>query len=330
MQRFLITGFSGFVSRHFIEYLDEKSKSGYVEVLGIDIEKPVFSMKYKNINCFFEKINLLNLQNLKRAIKSFMPDYVLHLASFSSVAFSWKQPVLSFQNNMDIFLNLVEALKEYNKQCRVLSVGSSEEYGKVSKGDLPLREEHALNPVSPYAVARVAQELLSKIYVDGFGLDIVMTRSFNHIGPYQDDKFVISSFAKQLQRIKHSGTKNGILYSGDVEIIRDFVDVHDVVRAYYKLLLNGRKGEIYNICSGIGTSLRSIIYNMTSMLGMKVDIEIKEEYLRPNDNPIIIGSSEKIERELNWERNYSLNESLKDILDYWSVTNADSFIKRVI
>ena len=320
MQRFLITGFSGFVSRHFLEYLDRKNQAGDVEVLGIDIHQPDFSIKDNNINCRFEKINLLDIKKLKRTIDTFKPDYVLHLASFSSVAFSWKNPVLSFKNNMDIFLNLVEALKEYNKQCRVLSVGSSEEYGIIaSKGDLPLREEHVLNPVSPYAAARVAQELLSKIYVDGFGLDIVMTRSFNHIGPYQNDKFVISSFAKQLQSIKHSGTKNGILYTGDVEIIRDFVDVHDVVRAYHKLLLNGRKGEIYNICSGIGTSLKSIIDNMTSMLGMKVDIEIKEEYLRPNDNPIIIGSSEKIKRELNWERNYSLNQSLKDILDYWSV-----------
>ncbi len=319
MKRFLITGSSGFVSRHFLEYLDRKMQSGDVEVLGIDIHQPDFPIKYKNINFRFEDINLLHTSKLKGTINAFKPDFVLHLASFSSVAFSWKKPALSFQNNVNIFLNLVEVLKEYGKPCRVLSVGSSEEYGAVTKAELPLREDYALNAVSPYAAARVAQELLSKIYVDGFGLDIVMTRSFNHIGPYQNNRFVISSFARQLQSMKLSGTTKGVLYTGDVEIIRDFVDVRDVVQAYYKLLLNGRKGEIYNICSGIGTSLRSIIDNMASMLGMKVDIEIKEEYLRPNDNPIIIGSSEKIKRELNWERNYSLNESLKDILDYWSV-----------
>ncbi len=319
MQKFLITGFSGFVSRHFLEYLDRRYKTGEIEVLGIDINQPRFSMQYSNFDCSFEELNLLNLKRLKHVVEAFMPDYILHLASFSSVAFSWKEPVLSFQNNMNIFLNLVEALKECNLECRLLSVGSSEEYGIVSKGGLPLREEHALNPVSPYAAARVTQELLSKIYVDGFGLDIVMTRSFNHIGPYQDENFVVSSFAKQLMSIKHSGNHNAILYTGDVEIIRDFVDVHDVVRAYHELLLNGRRGEIYNICSGIGTSLRSIIEKMTSILEMKVEIEVKKEYLRPNDNPIIIGSSEKIERELNWKRKYSLDKSLKDILNYWSV-----------
>lgn len=316
MQRILVTGFSGFVSRHFLEFLDLNVKSNNIEVFGIDIHEPKNAKEYKNIKCSFENIDLLNIQDLKRVISTFKPDYVLHLASFSSVAFSWKNPVLSFQNNMDIFLNLVEALKEYGKKCRILSVGSSEEYGAVSNENIPISENCILNPHSPYAVARVSQEMLSKIYVEGFGLDIIMTRSFNHIGPYQDERFVISSFAKQLQNMKSAGITKGVMYTGNVEVIRDFVDVRDVVKAYYSLLLNGKKGDIYNICSGKGISLRNIIDKMSHILGIEVEIEIKKEFLRPVDNLIIIGSSKKIEEELNWKRDYSLEDSLEDILKY--------------
>lgn len=317
-QKFLITGFSGFVGHHFLEYLGSIHKSGSTEVLGIDIHQPDFPINYEGLNCQFANVNLLDFEKIKKVINNFKPDYILHLASFSSVAYSWGNPVLSFRNNMDIFLNLVEAIKGYDNNCRLLSVGSSEEYGNVSKEDLPLREENILNPNSPYAVARVSQELLSKVYVTGYGFNIVMTRSFNHIGPYQDIRFVIASFAKQLQSIKHSGLTKGVLYTGNVEIIRDFVDVRDVVRAYYKLLLEGENGATYNICGGIGVSLRSIIETMASILEIEVDIEIKDEFLRPNDNPIIIGSNEKIKHDLNWKMNYSLEESLRDILNFWS------------
>lgn len=132
-----------------------------------------------------------------------------------------------------------------NLDCRILSIGSSEEYGNVQAKDMPLREDHALNPISPYAVARVSQEMLSKIYVDGYGMDIIMTRSFNHIGPGQKDLFVISSFAKQLVQL--SGNKDDSkLVTGDISIVRDFVDVRDVVGAYY-LLFKKVKKERYII-----------------------------------------------------------------------------------
>ena len=316
MKKYLITGYSGFVSRHFLEYLDKNET--YVSIKGLDTQQPEFSHSpYRNIRLNFEKIDLLDQDRVESIIFNFQPDYIVHLASYSSVAFSWKEPILSFRNNMNIYLNLLESVRKLNQPVRILSIGSSEEYGNVDEKSLPLTEEHIPRPVSPYAVARVSQEMISKVYVDGYGLDIVMTRSFNHIGPFQRDIFVISSFAKQLVEIKKSGKNSGELVTGDTSIIRDFTDVRDVVVAYDLLLKKGKTGEIYNVCSGKGTSLNDVIGIMAKILDINIHTRVNEKLVRPSDNKIIIGSNEKIKREVGWNMRIPLEKSMSDIIDYW-------------
>jgi GDP-4-dehydro-6-deoxy-D-mannose reductase len=316
MDKILITGFSGFVSLHFLKYLE--SNNIHTDILGIDIILPYFDFKaLKNVNCRFEKVDLLNKDMLEEMIYSFKPDYIIHLASYSSVSFSWKSPSLSFKNNMVIFLNLLEMVRDVCPSCRVLSVGSSEEYGNVDKKMIPLKEETPLSPVSPYAVARVSQEHLSKVYSKGFGLDIVMTRSFNHIGPGQKEIFVVSSFVKQMIEMKKGVRKDKKLITGDISIIRDFLDVRDVVDAYYRLLKNGMKGEVYNICSGTGVTLKEIIDIMCEKLDLKIVLEVDEKLIRPDDNKIIIGSNEKLKAATNWAQEITLNDSINDLLKYW-------------
>jgi GDP-4-dehydro-6-deoxy-D-mannose reductase len=317
MDRYLITGFSGFVSRHFLEYLEMLKNP--VSVLGIDIAQPDFGLDWLcHVECNFVKMDLLDKEALERIILQFQPNYILHLASYSSVAFSWRNPVKSFQNNTNIFLNLLEAAHSVNSEIRILSIGSSEEYGNLAGGNAIFREEDALNPISPYAVARVSQELLSKVYAKGYGLDIVMTRSFNHIGPGQMETFVISSFAKRLVEMKKGGVSSPKLITGDISLIRDFVDVRDVVRAYDGLLKRGRKGEIYNICRGVGYSLSDIIEKLTSILDMEVLTETDEGLIRPNDNKVIIGSNEKIKSDIGWVPEVPLQRSLEDIINFWN------------
>jgi GDP-4-dehydro-6-deoxy-D-mannose reductase len=316
MKKYLITGYSGFVSRHFLEYLDKNETD--VSVKGLDVQKPEFlHSSYKNTRLDFEKIDLLDQDRVESIIFNFQPDYIVHLASYSSVAFSWKEPILSFQNNMNIYLNLLESVKKLNQPVRILSIGSSEEYGNVDEKSLPLTEAHIPRPVNPYAVARVSQEMISKVYVDGYGLDIIMTRSFSHIGPFQRDIFVISSFARQLAEIKKSGKNSGELVTGDTSIVRDFTDVKDVVVAYDLLLKKGKTGEIYNVCSGKGTSLNDIIGIMAKMSDLNIHIRISEKMVRPSENKIIIGSNEKIKREVGWCSKIPLEQSLSDIIDYW-------------
>ena len=315
INKILITGFSGFVSRHFCEYLEQNEIRSVIK--GIDVHDPDFKQdRFKYIRYDFEKIDLLDKGKVENVIFEFQPDYILHLASFSSVAFSWKEPNISFQNNTNIFLNLLEAIRKLNISSRILSVGSSEEYGNVERGDLPLTEEHPLRPVSPYAVARVSQELLSRIYIQGYGLDIVMTRSFNHFGPFQKDIFVLPSFVKQIVGMKFNGTMNELAV-GDVSIIRDFIDVRDVSSAYYGLLKMGKKGEVYNVCSGKGWTLEEVINKISNILEINVKIVSDAGLFRPDDNKAIIGSNEKLKKTINWVPKYTLEDGLYEVIKYW-------------
>jgi GDP-4-dehydro-6-deoxy-D-mannose reductase len=316
MDKYLITGFSGFVSQHFIEYLSQQNTP--CEILGVDINAPQFEWSNKkNIVCNFKYLNLLEKDEVTTVISDFKPNYILHLASYSSVASSWKNPVTSFVNNTNIFLNVVECVRLLEIDCRILSIGSSEEYGIVTTEDLPLVETKYPNPISPYAVARVSQEMLSEIYANSYNLNIVLTRSFNHIGPGQNDIFVVSSFAKKIIEIKKHISESNKIVVGNLNIIRDFLDVRDVVKAYYLLLKKGKKGEIYNICSGNGIKLKDVLLNMITIANIDATVEIDASLIRPADNAIIIGSNKKIQEHIGWENKINFTQSLEDILHFW-------------
>jgi GDP-4-dehydro-6-deoxy-D-mannose reductase len=312
LRKYLITGFSGFVARHFLDFLEKNERN--ISVVGVDISPPKFKFDhYNHITCNFKIINLIDSEQVRDLIEVVRPDAIVHLASFSSVAYSWKEPSLSFKNNTNIFLNIIEQVSKLSRPCRILSVGSSEEYGHVLDKDLPISEDHPLMPSSPYAVARVAQELLSRVYVDSFKLDIILTRSFNHIGPGQDERFVVPSFIK---KIKESKNTNKSILTGDVSLVRDFVDVRDVVSAYYHLLQNGKSGEVYNICSGKGVSLLEIIQEISGILDIEVQHEVDPNLIRPSDTKKIIGSYEKINQETKWQPTFKLKDTLIDMINF--------------
>ncbi len=313
MSRYLITGSSGFVGRKFIDCLCRYS--GNV-IAGIDISEPSYASA-ELPDCFrFFRVDMRDKNRLCKIVYDFKPDFIVHLASYSSVRDSWKSPEISFQNNLNTFVNLVESVRSAGAQCRILSVGSSEEYGNVELRDLPLKEDQSLNPASPFGIARYSQELVARLYSDVYGLDIVMTRSFNHIGPGMNSEHAASSFAAQLLEIRHSG-RGELLVAGDTSIVRDFVDVEDVVRAYDLLLKHGRKGETYNVCSGTGISLHNMIRIMCDHLQISVTVKENRQLLRPKDNAVIIGSNEKIRRDTGWTAEVPFEESVKRLLDHF-------------
>jgi len=316
MEKYLITGFSGFVSRHFLEFLE--SRGSHSSVLGIDVHEPKSDLrKFRRIKCGFESLDLMDDKRTQEVIYRFQPNYILHLASYSSVMYSWKNPAWSFQNNTNIFLNLLEVVRLLNLDARILSIGSSEEYGNVSDTELPLREEQPLRPVSPYAVARVSQEMLSRVYVNGYGMDVVITRSFNHLGPGQNELFVVSSFAKQIAEASNKGLPSLEMKTGDLSIVRDFTDVRDVVRAYHLLLTKGSKGEVYNVCSGRGVTLASIVSQLSQKKRIAVSTLTDPKLVRPSDNRAIVGSNDKISGAVGWKPEIALEQSLDDILKDW-------------
>ena len=221
---------------------------------------------------------------------------------------------LCFLNNNAAFLNLADAVRQNNMSTRILSVGSSEEYGFY---DEPIKESFVLHPKSPYSVARLSQEYLSKLYVDRFGIDVVMTRSFNHIGPGQSTQFVIPSFINQLVNIANGKIENKMMV-GNIDVARDFTDVRDVVDAYYKILTKAPNRQVYNVCSGKAVKLRDIIDNTSKQLGIKPNIIVDPARVRTNDIKLIVGDNTKIKKELGWKPKYTLQQTIADIIQSYN------------
>lgn len=309
MSKYLITGGQGFVGNYLIKYLLDN----YTRIEIYSISHTNSSKIIKGVN--YEIIDLLNTSDIERFILRIKPDFIFHLAAMSSVSQSWQNPAMSFSNNINIFINVLEAVRKSGIYCKILSIGSSEVYGIINSNEIPINENHATNPISPYAVARVSQELISKVYIEGFKLKIILTRSFNHIGPGQDIRFAIPNFLKEsINRVKLKSIAP--IETGDLNIIRDFVDVRDVVVAYDLLIKSGQIGEIYNICSSYGISLKSITDKIKQLTGIKNEFITKSELIRPIDNPIIIGDYSKLKKTVGWKPTISIDESLKEMYIY--------------
>lgn len=320
----LITGISGFVGGHFTKYLYTSKRN--CSIHGVSRTPPAWDFiedcgdVFKNLN--FYQCDLLNKEKIDKIIHEVSPDYILHLASFSSVSESWQNPMAAFLNNTNAFLNIVESVRNQDLKCKIISVGSSEEYGIV-KGNIPISESHSISPANPYAVARVSEEYLACIYTKGFNLNICNTRSFNHIGPGQKDHFVVSSIAKQFAEISLKKTKPTVKI-GDGSIVRDFIDIEDVTSAYDSIFLKGKIGETYNVCRGEGNSILQIVNLFSQLTDIPVTIQQDKKLIRPIDNPVLIGNYEKIKKHTGWSPKISIEDSLMKIFEYWQ----DSIRKR--
>jgi len=319
MKKILITGASGFVAGHFIRFLSAHPHN--FQIHAISRTQPAWDffpgLVSLNDTFTYHPADLMDMPRITSLIEKIQPDYIIHLAAQSSVAESWNSPVVSFMNNTNIFLNIIDTVRLNDNAARVLSVGSSEQYGIVSEKDLPLKEDSPQRPANPYAVARVAQEQLARIYAEGYGLDICCTRSFNHCGPGQSDRFVVSGIVKQFVRITH-GIQDPVIHIGNGSIIRDFIDVHDVVTAYNILLTEGKRGDVYNICSGTGRAIRDIVLELSEILKIPVEIRQEQAQIRPIDNPRITGSNEKMQKEFGWHPTVRFEQTLYSMYDCWN------------
>lgn len=317
MRRMLITGAGGFVAKHFMDFLYATKQK--IEVLGVDVlNSPKIERKSRTVRTHFRKMNLLEREAVDKIVLEFKPDRVLHLASFSSVGYSWEKPVESFCNNTNIFLNLVESLRTHCPKAQVLSVGSSEEYGEIKKNHR-LTESDPLNPSNPYGVARVSQEMLAAMYAKSFAMNIVLTRSFNHLGTGQRPDFVVPSFIRQFVLAKQKGNRMVDIRAGNIHITRDFTNVKDVVRAYDLLLERGRAGEIYNVCSGHGVSLKEIISLLEDIVKIKASIIVDKSLVRPRDLARIVGDYTKIHSETGWKPKIPLRNTLAEMVQFYSI-----------
>ena len=309
--KYLITGCFGFVGSYLVRRIRELEPDA--TIVAVDRRAPPVDFpRVTTTAC----LDLLEHDAVAALIAREQPDRLVHLASYSSVGYSWQHPLVSFSNNTNIFLGVLECVRRHSPHTRVLSIGSSEQYGRVTASDLPLLETTPQRPLSPYAVARVAQEHLGDVYVRGFGLDIVATRSFNHVGVGQSDQFVISAIGKQFAELARG--KRDRIKVGTTTVIRDFLDVRDVVTAYCALLERGKTGEVYNICSGRGVSIANAIEMFAAIAGVTPTLETDPDLVRPVENEIVVGSHAKITAALGWHPTIALEDSLRAVYVDWS------------
>jgi GDP-4-dehydro-6-deoxy-D-mannose reductase len=213
-------------------------------------------------------------------------------------------------------VNLFEAMRDLELPARVHIAGSSEEYGLVLPEEVPIREENPLRPLSPYAVSKVAQDLLAYQYWQSYRLHTVRTRGFNHTGPRRGEVFVTSSFARQIAEIE-KGLRDPVVLVGNLESVRDFTDVRDMVRAYWLALEQGGAGEVYNICSGRGYTARQVLDILLDLAHVKVRVQEDPARMRPSDVTLLVGDCSKFQNVTGWRPTIPFEVTLKDLLEHW-------------
>lgn len=241
---------------------------------------------------------------------------VYHLAAQSSAAVSFRQPGATFAANVTGTLNLLEALRGIDPAKRpvTVAVGSCEEYGAHPAAALPLTEDAPLDPLSPYGVSKVAQTLLCRQYARAHDLPVVITRSFSHTGPGHDARFAFPAFARQIAAAE-AGRGPAEILTGNLDAVRDFLDVRDVIGAYRLLAKEGRPGEIYNVCAGRGLTIRDGLEILVGAARVPVTHRQDPARSRPADIPAIVGDNAKLRRETGWEPEWDFTTTLHGLLD---------------
>lgn len=311
----LVVGGGGFVGPYLVRHL--KDELGY-EVTVTKTEKETLAMD----GAVVKNLDILDKNQISELLNEEKPDYLFHLAAQSSVAYSWKNPTLTADVNIKGCVNLLEAVKDADEKPRVLLIGSGEEYGHIKKDECPIIEDNVLRPGNIYAATKSCQNMLGKIYSDAYGLDIMMVRAFNHIGPNQTPVFVVADFCKQVADIE-KGKQEPVIYVGNLSAKRDFTDVRDVVKAYALLVKGGKRGETYNVGRGHAVAIEDILKEIVSMSDKDIEVKVDEKKLRPVDVPIIEPDIEKIKKEVGWEPVIELRQTLEETLEYWRSSDRD-------
>ena len=310
----LITGIDGFVGSHLTSLLLGRGD----EVGGTFHYDPDLKLlgdlagRVKTYN-----LDVRDREQVASVLEQFRPDRIFHLAAIAFVPVSFENPHLVFEVNLFGTINLCDCLLETGLKAKTLFVSTAEVYGSVNPEDLPLTEEDRPAPTNPYAVSKLAAEMMSAQYVRHHGMEIVRVRPFNHTGPGQSPKFVCSDFAKQIAEIE-AGAREPVMRVGNLESRRDLSDVRDIVRAYVMALDKCEgNGEVYNLGSERSYLIRDVLDMLLNMSDAKIKVERDPEKMRPSDTPDIYGDCAKFRAATGWRPERTFRETLADTLDYW-------------
>jgi GDP-4-dehydro-6-deoxy-D-mannose reductase len=288
----LVTGHKGFVGQHILNMCPNST--------GLILDHKV--------------VDILDYASVLQAIKNVKPKNVIHLAAVSFVPYSFEHPMETFQVNVLGTLNILLALRECDFKGSFLFVSSGDTYGAMDEHEAAIKETHLQKPRSPYAASKVSAEVLCEQFSLTEEYKIVIARPFNHIGPGQNTQFAVSSFAHQIAKLMNNKAEK-TLKVGNLNVVRDFTDVRDIVSAYLLLLSEGVSGEVYNVCSGIGTHLSYIVSKLIEFSGVDIIVSIDQTRVRTGQQRIAMGNNAKIVNTTQWKTMYTLDQSLNEIFD---------------
>lgn len=309
----LITGAGGFVGAH----LARACRARGTEVTGWVREYPSQDfLRSSEIDIRTEVVDLLDGVAVHEGLERVRPDLIFHLAAKSHIGQSWLNPLDTLQTNISAQVNLLEAVRRLGLKCRIAIAGSSEEYGAFDLGHAPIDEDTALKPVSPYAVSKVAQDLMGLQYFKNYGMPIVRLRIFNLTGPGRSEAFVTAAFARQVARIE-AGLQDPVVHVGNLKAVRDFTDVRDAAEAIRLGLERGEPGDVYNICSGEGIEIGRILDILKDASRARFEIVPDGDRVRPSDLPVVIGNGRKFRERTGWTPRITFERSMNDLLDEW-------------
>jgi GDP-4-dehydro-6-deoxy-D-mannose reductase len=282
------------------------------EVWGLDKKSAMGSFPGKEYIPF----DLSEGKSIGRLLSDVKPSFIIHLAAQSSAGQSIHEPLRTIRSNILPTLYIMDAMRSRSLSARLLAIGSAEEYGPVEGEGVRLKETQASNPVNPYALSKVLQNQCCRSYAALYNVDVVITRSFNHTGPGQEEIFVLPSFTRQIIEIKR-GLRPPVIEVGDLDVKRDFLDVRDAARAYIALMREGKRGEVYNVCAGTSYNLKTLLDSLCERAGITVDVQVKEERIRPVDTRELLGDNSKIKSDTGWEPKIPIEETLESLLRFW-------------
>lgn len=311
--KILVTGIGGFTGSHLTDLLVEKG----INVYGVEREEAdVSRIGHLLERADLRKGDVCDRIFLEQVVREVKPDRIFHLAGLISGPGSWKEPEEFFRINFGGTLSLFEVVKKIGINPLILIPGSSGEYGVVEEERLPIKEDYPLRPINPYGLSKACQDLLGYQYFVGAGLNVIRTRAFNITGPGESESLVCSSFAKQIVEIE-KGERDPSIKVGNLTPKRDFLDIRDLVKAYWLALEKGKPGEVYNICSGRAYSIQEILNMLLGMSKIEIKVIQEKERIRPVDIQTQIGNNTKFRKLTGWEAEIKIEQSLGDLLDCW-------------
>lgn len=302
----LVTGAGGFAGSHLIEHL-----AGRGDLAGWTRSDPPPTLEHL---ATWTRIDLLDRARVREEILALRPTAVYHCAGAAQVADSWRDTARPLANNVLATHYLLDALRRAGRPCRVIIPGSATVYAASAA---PLHEEAELAPASPYAVSKLAQEQLGLRALTEDGIDVIVTRAFNHTGPRQSPAFAVAGMARQIAQIERGGEP--VIRVGNLDARRDLTDVRDTVRAYALLMEHGVPGTVYNVASGIGRPMRAVLDALIERSHVAVTVTVDPTRLRLHDTPVVVGDPTRLRAATGWAPRIDFDRTLDDLLAYWRI-----------